>query len=135
MPNSETWTVAQWKEYQKTGLKPGQQVKEKPSKYKNKKVIINDIPFDSIGEGNRYKELLILETAGKICDLRLQVRFKFIGKKFTGEEKIMHYIADFVYFEQGVGIVVEDFKGYKTEVYEEKKKLMKLYWNIDIKET
>lgn len=33
------------------------------SKYNNKKIIIDGIQFDSIKEGNRYKELKLLERA------------------------------------------------------------------------
>ena len=36
------------------------------NKYRNKKVQIDRYVFDSIKEGQRYRELAILERAGKI---------------------------------------------------------------------
>ena len=38
------------------------------SKYKNKKVVIDGIVFDSIGEGNRYIYLKGVQQSGKISD-------------------------------------------------------------------
>lgn len=36
------------------------------NKYRNKKVIVDEKEFDSKREGNRYKELKLLERAGEI---------------------------------------------------------------------
>ena len=44
-------------------------------KYGNQKVIIDGIKFDSKAEAERYKELKILERAGKIRGLRLQPKY------------------------------------------------------------
>ena len=41
------------------------------SKYKNKKVIVDDYIFDSIQESKRYKELKLLLRAGQIQELEL----------------------------------------------------------------
>ena len=41
------------------------------SKYGNQKITIDNITFDSTGEGLRYKELKLLEKTGQIRDLQL----------------------------------------------------------------
>ena len=41
------------------------------SKYGNQKITIDNITFDSTGEGLRYKELKLLEKTGQITDLQL----------------------------------------------------------------
>lgn len=41
------------------------------SKYGNQKITIDNITFDSTGEGLRYKELKLLEKTGWITDFQL----------------------------------------------------------------
>ena len=48
------------------------------SKYKNKKITIDGITFDSQLEANRYCELKLLFKAGEISQLRLQPEFELI---------------------------------------------------------
>lgn len=122
------------------------------SKYGSHKVTINGITFDSRKEAVRYQELKLLERAGKISDLRLQVKFRLIpeqrelnneiyakGKKKgcfkPGKliERECSYIADFVYAQNG-NYVVEDTKGFRTEAYKIKRKLMLYNYGIQIKE-
>lgn len=86
------------------------------SKYGARKTVVDGITFDSKKEANRYRELKLLEKAGEICCLRLQVPFELIpaqyeetrevytkgankGKPKRGKciEKAVTYIADFVY--------------------------------------
>ncbi len=81
------------------------------NKYKNKKVEVDGIVFDSKKEAKRYQELLLLEKAGEITDLQRQVKFVLIptqrepdtvgarGGIHKGKviEKECAYIADFVY--------------------------------------
>lgn len=45
------------------------------SKYHNRKTEVNGIKFDSMAEGRRYQELLILERAHKIKNLELQPKY------------------------------------------------------------
>lgn len=45
------------------------------SKYHNRKTEINGIKFDSMAEGRRYQELLILERAHKIKNLECQPKY------------------------------------------------------------
>jgi hypothetical protein len=102
------------------------------NKFGNKRVTIDGIPFHSIKESNRYKELKFLQSAGKISELMLQVPFVLFPKNENGGKLI--YKADFVYIENGETIV-EDVKGYPTKEYIIKKRLMAEFYNIKILET
>lgn len=93
----------------------------KVSKYRNRKTN----GYDSAKEAKRAAELKLLEKAGHITDLQeqvtilLQERFQCNGKW----ERAIAYIADFVYFKDGQKIV-EDVKGFKTDVYKIKRKML-----------
>ena len=97
------------------------------NKYKNQKVIVDGHPFDSKKEARRYKELKLLERGDAITDLTLQPKFLLIPtirREGHKTEKVTYYIADFAYTEKKTGKkVVEDVKGFKTEVYKLKKKM------------
>ncbi len=96
------------------------------NKYKNKKTIVDGIPFDSLKEARRYQELKLLVKGGVIKDLELQPVFEIIPKQKRNGKTIKRakYIADFKYTDIQRGIeVVEDVKGFKTDVYKLKKKM------------
>ena len=105
------------------------------SKYSNIKTVTADgIKHDSRKEARRWVELTLLQRAGEISDLKRQVKYEFIPKQ-EGERAVT-YIADFVYVDNKTGnTVIEDCKGFKTDVYRLKKKLMQWRYNIKIKET
>ena len=127
------------------------------TKYKAKKTEVDGITFDSMKEAKRYQELKILEAAGQIKDLRLQVPYELIpairepdtigkrGGKIKGKliERAVIYKADFVYLEK-LDIpfsdqekweeVVEDVKGMRTKEYILKRKLMLYRYGIRIRE-
>lgn len=108
------------------------------SKYKNEKVVIDGTRFDSQKEANRYLDLLVLEKAGLIQDLHRQVRFELQPsyKKNGKTVRPIYYVADFVYYDTFKGQkIVEDTKGYRTEIYKLKKKLFEFrYPELEIKE-
>jgi len=108
------------------------------SKYKNQKVIVDGHPFDSKKEARRYKELKLMERAGVIKDLELQPAFELIPTIRTETETLRKtvYKADFRYIDTKTkGVVVEDVKGFKTDVYKLKKKmLLHKYEGIDFRE-
>ena len=119
------------------------------SKYGNKKAKHNGMIFDSRRERNRYIILSALQRAGEISDLRMQVSFELIPAVYETVEKQLktkvkmvercvqkatHYIADFVYKDKDGNIVVEDSKGVKTKEYILKKKMMRAFLGIEIKE-
>lgn len=96
------------------------------NKYKNKKVVYDDIQFDSIVEKDRYVYLKKKEEAGLIKNLELQKRY-ILQDKFTYKNKTIRaitYIADFYYIENDIE-VVEDVKGVLTEVFKIKEKMFK----------
>lgn len=105
------------------------------SKYNNKKVIVEDYIFDSIQESRRYKELKLLERAGKIQNLELQPHF-LLQDSFRKNGKTIRkieYIADFKYIENGKTIV-EDVKGIQTEVFKIKHKIFeKIYPELELR--
>lgn len=106
------------------------------TKYHNKKVTLDGIKFDSKREANRYRELQLMEQAGVIQNLRKQVKFELIpSQRVNGRcvERKCSYKADFVYDEDGKTIV-EDVKGYRTDDYRIKRKLMLWVHGIQIRE-
>ena len=105
------------------------------NKYKNTKIVIDNIKFDSVLEANRYQELKLLQRAKQISNLRLQVPFLLQeGFKKNGKtHRKIEYIADFVYEENGQTIV-EDTKGMKTETFKIKQKLFEYkYPDLNLK--
>ena len=102
------------------------------NKYGARKTTVNGITFDSRHEALRYIELTYLQRTGQIRDLRLQVTFELLPKQ--GKERAVKYIADFVYTDRAGETVVEDAKGLKTDVYRLKKKMMRYFHGIEIKE-
>jgi len=95
-------------------------------KYRNKKTVIEGIKFDSKLESKRYQELKILERQGIIKNLQLQPTFELLPtfKKANKTYRKTTYIADFSYWDNEQGkYIVEDVKGFRTDVYKLKKKL------------
>ena len=106
----------------------------KRNKYKNKKVIVDGIKFDSKKEATVYQELKLLEKVGRIRNLRRQVRFELVPK--TDKFSAVTYIADFTY-EDDSGLHVIDVKSYftrKMPLYIVKKKLMYYRYGLLIEE-
>lgn len=95
------------------------------TKYRNKPTVIDGKRFASQKEARRYRELRLLEDAGKISNLKTQVRIQLIPG--------IVYVADATYTENGEE-VIEDVKGYRTQVYRLKAKLFKHVFGKEIKE-
>jgi len=112
-------------------------------KYRAKKVVVDDIKFDSKKEAGRYIQLKELEEKGAISDLHRQVPFLLVPAQFgSGEkkkgkclERAVRYVADFTYHDNVTNEdVVEDVKGVKTPEYVIKRKLMLYFFNVKIRE-
>ncbi len=125
-------------------------------KYNAKRTAVDGIVFASKKEAQRYSVLKVLQKAGVIKNLRMQVPFVLIPdqreadvwvpykKPIKGEtgrwkpgkviERRCVYVADFVY-EQDGETVVEDVKGRRTKEYIVKRKLLLHQYGIRIKET
>lgn len=74
--------------------------------------------YDSKKEYCRHKELLLLERAGKICDLKWQVPMLIKeGFRDSSGKRIrpIYYNADFTYVQDGQE-VVEDVKGVDRDI-------------------
>ena len=118
------------------------------SKYHSRKITRNGITYDSVQEYKRHCELLLLEKAGAITELRRQEQIILIphqrepdtigvrGGRKPGKviERAVTYVADFTYKEDGK-LVVEDTKGYRTKDYLLKRKMALYLLGIRIRET
>ncbi len=104
-------------------------------KYRNKKIVINGVQYDSKKEAKRHYYLLGLQEARQISNLQTQVKFELVPKQKG--ERAVNYVADFVYQKNGQ-TVVEDVKGYKGggaySVFVIKRKLMLHKYGISIQE-
>lgn len=99
------------------------------SKYGNRKVVTAAGTFDSQKEARRFAELRLLERAGRISNLRRQVRYELIPSQRDSSGRVIErsvvYVADFVYYDNDhCREVVEDTKGVRTKEYVIKRKLM-----------
>lgn len=105
----------------------------KRPKYKNRKVTIDGVTYDSQGEYRRWCELQLLERAGSIRNLERQKRIPIV----VNGVKICAVVLDFAYFEDQRR-VVEDHKSSftsKLPVWRLKRKLLEaLYPAIEIRE-
>ena len=103
---------------------------KKRSKYGNRRVVIDGIPFDSQHEANIYQELMLRVKAGELKCVCRQVKFDLPGG--------IVYVADFVTFAPDMSVEgVYDAKSEATKknrVYINKKKQMKACWGIEIRE-
>ncbi len=122
------------------------------NKYQAIKCTYDGIQFDSRKEMRRYQELLLLQRAGAILNLRRQVKYILIpaqyelyerygknGQKLKDGKRLLEkecsYYADFVYEENGKEIVEDTKSEYtKTKDYIIKRKLMLFMHGIRIKE-
>lgn len=116
------------------------------NKYRNKKIVVDGVTFDSKREAHRWRDLQLLEAAGEITGLQRQVKFELIPAQYVvvsdAEKKNKRkcifractYKADFVYTDKNGKVHVEDSKGFITKDYLIKKKLMFFVKRILIEE-
>lgn len=94
------------------------------------------ILFSSKMEKDRYEQLKLLVQAGEIKELQLQPRFTLIEAfERNGEHFLpIHYVGDFSYWDcKKKRRVVEEVKGYETEVFKLKYKLFKHRHNMELR--
>ena len=125
------------------------------SKYGARKTVVDGITFDSKKEATRYRELKLLEDAGEIEKLKMQVAFELVPalyerpterytkgarkgqwKKGKCIERAVTYYADFVYYDLNKDKwIAEDVKGMRTKEYIIKRKLFRhLYYTYEFLE-
>lgn len=95
-------------------------ISTKPSKYRNKKITVDGIKYDSIHEYDRHCYLKILEKSGEIQNLRFHDKTDTIVLQ---EYPKITYEPDFCYDKDGVHII-EDVKGMQTKEFKLKKKMI-----------
>lgn len=108
----------------------------KPSKYRNQKVELDGIVFDSKKEARRYQELKRMRLAGEIIRFELQPEFLLLeGFEKNGEIfRPIYYRADFRVLYPDGHWEVEDTKGVKTKEFILKRKLFeKRYPELSLK--
>lgn len=97
--------------------------------------------FQSLKEGRRYSELLLLERAGQIAELELQVRYELsITQPGGAVVRLGEYRADFRYRESNarplvVEKIIEDSKGVRTALYKWKKAHFEAQYGVAITES
>lgn len=100
----------------------------RPRVMNTKRVTVDGIKFDSKREAKRYLELKLLERAGEVTGLELQVPIALEGRDgaiLTPTGRQMRYKADFRYYDHRLGAwVIEDAKGWPTDVYKMKKAIL-----------
>lgn len=120
------------------------------NKYRNKKVVIDGISFDSTKEGKRYLVLKEAQDNGLISELTLQPRWELLPakkeqyvKRLKTKDKIcertvmlpIHYTADFSYIKDGE-LIVEDVKSSPLLISRDvplRLKMMKYFHDIDVR--
>ncbi len=100
------------------------------NKYHNKRTQVDNLMFASKKEAQRYRELALLQRAGKITDLCMQVPYPLV----VNGQLVCRYVADFTYTDREGRQHVEDAKGVVTQVYRLKRKLMKAVYDVVIEE-
>ena len=110
------------------------------NKFRNKKVTVDGILFDSKKEAGIYQELKLLRASGELKEFERQVKFELIPsqKDEAGKviERAVTYTADFVLTYPDDEVAVIDAKGNRAldAKYPIKRKMMLYFHKIRIKE-
>ena len=106
-----------------TGASEGMRVRHK---YNAKIVERDGFKFKSKKQGNRYDELKLLQKAGEVIMFLFEVPFRMPGTV---------YWADSVVWWADGSCTVEDVKGFRTDTYKMKKRMMAVHYPcVDIQE-
>lgn len=119
------------------------------NKYNNHKVECDGHLFDSEKERDRYIVLKQKQRRGEIFSLTLQKKFLLTEAIFVDDKgrivdrytkgrklyaKKSEYTCDFFYYTKNGNPVIEDVKGYKTDLYNLKKKVLAQFYGMIVKE-
>lgn len=98
------------------------------TKYGAQRAVVDGTAFASKREARRWAELLLLQRAGEITDLRRQVKIGMEGRDgpiLTQTGRKAAYVADFTYVDPRNGcLVIEDAKGFPTPEYKLKRAIL-----------
>lgn len=119
-------------------------------KYRSAKTVLDGISFDSKKEAKYWLVLKQRLDEGSISDLQLQVKYELVPAVYEDSvvhlktkdkvirkqvQRAIYYVADFVYVDNLTGKTeVVDVKGFRTKEYCLKKKMMRAFKGITIKE-
>jgi hypothetical protein len=95
-------------------------------KFKAKPTETDGIKFSSKKEAKRYNNLKMLKNIGEVIFFLRQVPFHLPGG--------VKYVCDFLIFWTNGDITIEDVKGFKTESYKAKKKMVEALYPVEILE-
>ena len=108
------------------------------SKYGAIKTAIDGVVFDSKAEARRWSQLVLLQRAGGISDLKRQVKLELVpGVKLHGEARArpaIRLVVDFQYRLAGQ-TVWEDCKGMETPLSRAKRHMAKALHGVDVRVT
>jgi hypothetical protein len=96
-------------------------------KFKAKPTEYNGIKFASKKEQKRYCELQVLKSAGDILFFLRQVPVHLSGG--------VKYVCDFLIFWSDGTVTFEDVKGFRTDLYKTKKKMIEATYPFKIIES
>lgn len=95
-------------------------------KFKAKPTSIDDIRFQSKKESKRYQDLKCLSQSGDVLFFLRQTPLHLPSNT--------KYVCDFLVFWKDGNVTFEDVKGFKTDMYKLKKKLVESTYPITITE-
>lgn len=103
---------------------------KKPSKYRNRKTVLDGVTYDSKAEAKYAYELKLREKAGEVTNVQLQVPFNLMA--YNGRV-VGVYRADFTFYDniQKKQRVI-DVKGFETPLFKLKKKLVEALYGLEI---
>ena len=102
------------------------QMQQVSHKFKAVATVCDGIKFTSKKEEKRYRELKLLKLSGELLFFLRQVPFHLPGN--------VKYICDFMNFWKDGSVTIEDVKGFKTEMYKAKKRIVEATYPIEILE-
>lgn len=98
--------------------------KAKKPKYNAVRVEIDGIKFSSKKEMKRYCELKVLQREGSVVYFLRQIPFYLPGG--------VKYVCDFLIFYADGRVIYEDVKGFRTSLFNTKKKQVEFLYPITI---
>lgn len=113
------------KQYREAIAKP-----KRGNKFGARKTAVNGITFDSQREAEVYRDLKLLEAAGRISGFERQRKFNLVVNGVI----IGSYRADFAFIDHGQDgrFRVVDVKGVVTRDFRRTQKIIKAAYNIEV---
>ena len=110
---------------------------DKKAKYCNQKHEVNGIKFDSKKEAEYYKTLMFRKQVGEVINIELQPKFPY-EITYSANDKTYKrkafYKADFKVILADNTVQIIDVKGFKTETYKRKKRIIEALYDFVILE-